>query len=66
MIGKVKWYNIRHCYGFIKGSDGQEVFVHKNEIPFWTIYLKSGDTVEYIPKKTNKGIEATQLKILGN
>ena len=64
MIGKVKWYNIKHCYGFIAGNDGKEVFVHKNELPFWTIYLQSGDTVEYTPKQTNKGIVATQLKVL--
>ena len=55
---------IKQCYGFIKGNDGKEVFIHKNEIPFWTIYLKSGDTIEYIPKKTMKGIQATQVKIL--
>ena len=64
MKGKVKWYNIRHGYGFIKGEDGKEVFVHKNNIPFWTIFLNSGDQVEYMPKHTDKGIMATQLKIL--
>ena len=62
MKGKVKWYNIRQGYGFISGNDGVDVFVHKSSIPFWTIYLKTGDEVEYIPKKTSKGLEATNLK----
>jgi cold shock CspA family protein len=66
MIGKVKWYNIRQCFGFIKGKDGKEVFIHKNDLPFWTIYLEPGDLVEYLPRNTNKGIQATQLKIINN
>ena len=40
MKGKVKWYNIKQGYGFINGEDGIDVFVHKSDIPFWTIYLK--------------------------
>ena len=64
MKGKVKWYNIRQGYGFIKGDDGLDVFIHKSEIPFWTIYINSGDKVEYAKKKTNKGIIATNVKML--
>jgi len=64
MKGTVKWYNIRHGYGFIKGEDGVDVFVHKSNIPFWTIFLKSGDKVEYILEKTNKGLKAVELKAL--
>lgn len=64
MKGIVKWYNIRQGYGFIDGADGIEVFVHKSNIPFWTIFLEAGDKVEYIPEKTNKGWTATGLKTL--
>lgn len=64
MKGKIKWYNIRRGYGFIEGEDGMDVFIHKNEIPFWTIYLNAGDKVEYIIQKTKKGLKASQLKIL--
>ena len=64
MKGKIKWYNIRRGYGFIEGEDGMDVFIHKNEIPFWTIYLNAGDKVEYIIQKTTKGLKASQLKIL--
>ena len=64
MKGHVKWYNIRQGYGFIKDNDGSEVFVHKSDIPFWTIFLKPGDNVEYILENTKKGTKAMKLKIL--
>lgn len=62
--GEVKWYDIKQCYGYIKGKDGEDVFVHKNDIPFWTIFLKSGDKVEYTKEYTKKGIKAKNLKIV--
>jgi len=43
MKGIVKWYSIRQGYGFIEGEDGEDVFIHKNDIPFWTIFLSKGD-----------------------
>ncbi len=45
MKGIVKWYNIRKGYGFIQGEDGNDVFVHKTAIPFWTIFLTTGERV---------------------
>lgn len=64
MKGKVKWYDIQLGYGFIKGEKGEDIFVHKSNIPFWTIFLKTDDKVEFIPEKTSKGLNATELKIL--
>jgi len=64
MKGEVKWYNIRQGYGFIVGEDGEDVFIHKSEIPFWTIFLNKGDKIEYTKKITKNGIQATKLKIL--
>jgi CspA family cold shock protein len=64
MKGKVKWYNIRQGYGFIQGEDGEDVFIHKSEIPFWTIFLNKGDKIEYTKKHTKQGIQAIQLRIL--
>jgi CspA family cold shock protein len=62
MKGTVKWYNIQKGFGFIKGEDGNDIFVHKTDIPFWTIFLKTGDVVEYQSKITSKGLQATNLK----
>ena len=64
MKGKVKWYNVKQGYGFIKGEDGEDVFVHKNEIPFWSIFLKQGEMVEYDKEIGIKGSRATKLKLL--
>ena len=64
MKGEVKWYNIKQGYGFIKGEDGQDVFIHKNEIPFWTIFLSKGDKIEYTKENTKKGLKAKNLKVL--
>ncbi len=64
MKGKVKWYNIRQGYGFIEGEDGIDVFIHKSEIPFWTIFLNEGDEVEYLKENSKKGLKAKNLRIL--
>jgi CspA family cold shock protein len=64
MKGKVKWYNIKQGYGFIKGDDGEDAFIHKTEIPFWSIFLKRGDKVEYKKENTIKGKKATKIKVL--
>jgi len=56
MKGEVKWYNIKQGYGFIKGEDGEDVFIHKSEIPFWSIYLNKGDKIEYTKEITKKGL----------
>ena len=66
MKGKVIWYDIKQGYGFIKGEDGEDVFIHKSEIPFWTIFLNKGDKVEYIKEYTKNGLKAKDLKILQN
>jgi len=64
MKGQVKWYDVKKGYGFIKGEDGEEVFVYKNEIPFWSIFLKEGEIVEYYKEIGVKGARATKLKLL--
>lgn len=66
MKGKVIWYNIKQGYGFIEGEDGEDVFVHRSEIPFWTIFLRKGDEVQYTKEYTKNGFIAKDLKILQN
>ena len=37
------------------GENGEEIFVHKTEIPFWTIFLNKGDGVQYRVKNSKTG-----------
>ena len=64
MKGKVKWYNVKQGWGFIEGEDGDDIFVHKNDIPFWTIFLNKGDKIEYIKENTKNGLKATSIKMI--
>jgi CspA family cold shock protein len=62
MYGIVKWYNIKKGYGFIKTEKGEDIFVHKNHIPFWKIFLNKGERFEFSIEDTNKGPVAVDLK----
>jgi CspA family cold shock protein len=64
MYGVVKWYNVKQGYGFIKTDNGKEYFIHKSEIPFWSIFLNKGDKVEFLIKATKKGPIAKDLKLV--
>lgn len=63
--GKVKWFNESKGYGFIRQEDGTEIFVHYSAIDgdgFKT--LAEGDDVEYETVSTDKGIQASNVKIV--
>jgi CspA family cold shock protein len=62
MKGKVKFYDIRKGFGFIRGDDGHTIFVHKTAIPFFDIFLLPGEIVEYQIDTTEKGLKAVNLK----
>jgi cold shock protein len=64
--GIVYWYNVQKGFGFIRGDDGQRVFVHKSQLPFWTIYLKKGDRVLYSVEESQRGPVATELAVKEN
>ena len=64
MKGKVKWYDIKKGYGFIESEDGLDIFIHKSEIPFWSIFLSKDDKVEYNIENTKKGFKAIEVKLL--
>jgi CspA family cold shock protein len=64
MKGTVTWYDTRKGYGFIQGDDRKKIFVHKSALPFWTIFLSTGDKVEYQLENSKRGVYATNLKTL--
>ena len=66
VTGTVKWFDSKKGFGFIQGDeDGKDIFVHFTSIEgdgFRS--LKDGETVEYELVKSDKGLQAQQVKRL--
>ena len=58
--GIVKWFNEAKGYGFIEQENGKDLFVHQNEV---TGYINEGDDVEFEVSSTEKGLQATNVKM---
>lgn len=64
--GIIKWFNNEKGYGFINNSDvtsDEDIFVHYTSIKqdgYKT--LSEGQTVEFNLIKTDKGLQATDVK----
>ena len=64
--GRVKWFNEKKGYGFISRDDGNDVFVHFSAIKrdgFKS--LDEGDEVEFEVSQGPKGLQATNVVVLG-
>ena len=61
--GKVKWFNSEKGYGFIEQEDGEDLFVHINEVQGET--LNEGDSVTYEVGEGRKGPCAVQVSLDG-
>lgn len=64
MEGTVKWFNGRKRYGFIKGDDGQDYFVHLQAVARGAL-LKEGDKVTFTPSDSEKGKQAQDVNPTG-
>lgn len=61
--GIIKWFNNEKGYGFITGSVDEDIFVHYTTIKqdgYKT--LSEGQIVEFNLIKTDKGLQATNVK----
>ena len=65
--GIIKWFNNEKGYGFINGSADEDIFVHYTSIKqdgYKT--LSEGQVVEFNLIKTDKGLQATDVKTKKN
>ena len=63
MQGRVKWFNNDKGYGFIDNPNSEDIFVHYTAIKqdgYKT--LSEGQVVEFNLIKTDKGLQATDVK----
>jgi len=63
MEGTVKWFNTRKGYGFIKGDDGEDYFVHHTAIEKGT-FIRDNDRVSFEPVQTDRGKQAQKVVLL--
>ena len=64
--GRVKWFNEKKGFGFISEDDGNDIFVHFSAIKrdgFKS--LDEGDEVEFEVSQGPKGLQATNVVVLG-
>lgn len=63
--GNVKWFNEKKGFGFIEKDGGEDIFVHFSAIQtsgFRT--LNEGQRVSFDCEKGQKGLSATNVKII--
>ncbi|MCG6894233.1 MAG: cold-shock protein [Desulfobacteraceae bacterium] len=63
--GIVKWFNDQKGYGFIEQEDGPDVFVHHTAIDASGFRsLNEGDRVSFDIEQGQKGLSATNVKLI--
>jgi CspA family cold shock protein len=66
VTGTVKWFNGSKGYGFISQEGGEDVFVHYSSIRGEGYRnLEEGQSVEFNVEPGRKGLQATDVTVLG-
>ena len=66
VTGTVKWFNGSKGYGFISREEGDDVFVHFSEIQGQGFRnLEEGQSVEFNVEQGQKGLQATNVAVVG-
>ncbi len=66
VTGTVKWFNGAKGYGFIAREGGDDVFVHYSAIRGQGFRnLEEGQSVEFNVEQGNKGLQATDVTVVG-
>ena len=66
VTGTVKWFNGAKGYGFIEREGGADVFVHFSEIQGDGFRnLEEGQRVEFNVEQGQKGLQATNVAVVG-
>jgi CspA family cold shock protein len=64
--GTVKWFNASKGYGFVERDSGGDVFVHFSAIRGSGYRnLEEGQRVEFNVEQGQKGLQATDVAMLG-
>ncbi len=65
MSGFIKWFNNEKGYGFIQYKENEDIFVHYSAINMEGYKtLNEGDYVNFELVKTNKGLQALDVKLV--
>jgi CspA family cold shock protein len=66
VTGTVKWFNGSKGFGFIEREEGPDVFVHFSAIRGDGFRnLEEGQSVEFNVEQGQKGLQATDVAVLG-
>ena len=66
VTGTVKWFNGAKGYGFIARENGDDVFVHYSAIQGDGFRnLEEGQSVEFNVEQGRKGLQATNVTVVG-
>ena len=62
MKGTIRWYDIGKGYGFIRGNDRKDIYVHFTEL-LPGVYPNRNDQVEYDLDQSDRGPKAINVTV---